>query len=372
MINRISYKWFILLILFVVLVVMGVFILDDDVKLSDDKENIGDNRRQEVTKIVQAMNEAKKAGDNGRVVELEKELLNYLPEKIQKAAQLAESANLSIEFVGKVIDQNSMPIANATISYSTMGLWNMTKGSRGSVTTDQSGIFAISAQGNKLFIQMPEHPNIAEASVPSLNEEVSLEPRKRLQFEPGKGIYNGSEGWGGYTKNNPYTIKVWVVDKYENVQHHRGNYGVSANGEVHTLVYDKRYNTIVSKKGKDDEGYIYMTCMRDPNGYKLKNGSWGITFESVGGGIQSTNDFYLNKAPKDGYEKSIVVAMNENDENYSASIHNKKYYFTAHNENVFGSLIVTYLPYAKKDKCLVQIDYKLNGNGSRNLAIKPD
>jgi len=361
---------------YIVVIIIVFFLFFLIWKSQSDKETIADkissdNKiKQEVKQLTKELKEARQLGQDEKASQLEQEIEGYFPEKFKKALEIAKKGDFSIDFYGKVVDQKNEPVANAEIKYSTMGLWNLTKGDKGKVVTDNKGVFNINAKGNKLFLRMPEHKDVAEAFAPNVNESLSHEPVKVLEFIAGKGVHGNSEGWEEYSKESPYIINVWTVESFDDVINYKGNYGITPNGQSHTFIRNNKKNIMYSKIGKDSEGYIYMTCERDSNGYSKRKGDWSITLQAVDGGVQETNDFYLNEAPLTGYQSAIIISMDENMENYKSRVHGKKYYFTAHNEQVYGSIVVAYEPFRKKRKCLVNIDYKINLNGSRNLAVK--
>ncbi len=316
------------------------------------------------------LKKARESGDPKKIEEIEKKITEQLPDNIRKAAKLAEQASFDIAFYGKVIDQNNAPVAGAKIEYSSVGLWNLTQGSRGEVVTDKDGMFVVNAKGNKLFVSMPRHQNIAEAYEPTIvNGAVSELPSKKLVFEAGQGVYDSSRGWDSYSVDNPYIMKVWRVIDFVEVKHKKTLIRLSPDNKVHTFILNKRRNFMVVKKGSDLEGDLLMRCVRDVDGMEQKNGSWEITIEAIDGGIQETNDHYLYEAPADGYLSALKVGKEKGREYGSALLANKKYYYTAHHGKVFGSLKINFEPYLKKKTCGMFIDYKINANGSRNLAI---
>ena len=195
---------------------------------------------EDVKKLSKELKKAKELGQVKKVGKTEQELLTKLPKSIQKAFELAKAANFSINFYGKVIDQNNLPVINAKVEYSTMGLWNLTNGSRGFVTTDQDGVFNVRADGNKLFVSMPEHPEIADPYLSYINDQISTEPKREIQFEAGNEVSDNSEGWSNYTINNPYKIEVWRLKNFEDVMYKNTLLGVSPNNDRYIFILDKK------------------------------------------------------------------------------------------------------------------------------------
>ncbi|WP_303906564.1 hypothetical protein [Thiohalomonas denitrificans] len=129
--------------------------------------------------------------------------------------------------------------------------------------------------------------------------------------------------------------------------------------------------------GKSFEaGGIIASCQREEKvpgvHWKHQEGSWSITLAAVGGGIQETNDLYLNEAPEAGYKPKITVSQTRGSSNYRVRIYPARhYYYIAHNGQRYGSFSASFDPYMESDVCLVKISFKYNPHGSRNLAVKP-
>ena len=96
---------------------------------------------------------------------------------------------------------------------------------------------------------------------------------------------------------------------------------------------------------------------------------WNAIIRPIKGGIQKTDDFYLNEAPLNNYEPFLIEGNNAGLTNTDI-LRDQHYYFFSHNKKHFGGLKVTYKPFANKDYCHFVIEYKINENGSRNLAIR--
>ena len=359
----------------IILMLIALFFFFNDSSDNNSYEEISVPKEvekyEDVNKLEKEIKKAKELGQVKKVEKTEQELLTKLPKSIQKAFELAKAANFSINFYGKVIDQNNLPVINAKVEYSTMGLWNLTNGSRGFVTTDQDGLFNVRADGNKLFISMPKHPEIVDAYIPSLNEKAFPKPRKQIQLEAGKEVSNGSEGWDNYSSDSPYIVRSWRVDSFEKVFYKRKNLFLKPDASIHTLVQKDKYGKMILNEGSDPEGILNFTCVRDESAYAQRNGSWQATIEAVDGGIQETQDIILNKAPIDGYQSSISVSMDGGGVYGSSVLKNKKYYFSAHNSHYYGSIAITFEPFWKKS-CIINVEYKINPNGSRNLAVKSE
>jgi hypothetical protein len=149
------------------------------------------------------------------------------------------------------------------------------------------------------------------------------------------------------------------VERFEKVKVASGAYDPKPNGEVF------KYAGMVT------------SCKRDPSDPNLswleQRGSWSITFRPINGGIQETDDFYLNEAPTDGYQPELTVSMERGQTGYKINIYEPKsyyYYYTANRNRIYGSFEATFEPYVYNDKCRVNVKIKHNPIGSRNLATR--
>jgi len=341
---------------------------NNSIKLSKE-----DSTQKEIQQIKKDLALAIKDNNRKKVKELEEQIIAYMPKGYRALHKMAKIMDKKIHFYGKVIDQNNVPVANAIIKYSALGLYNLTESDRGSVKTGENGIFEIKSHGYMLSVYAPEHPELSDVLFNPKYE--GNEPRRVLVFnfdDPDK-----QADWKRYSKRNPLFISVWRPVKFESLVNGRGNRSVTSNGEVHTFVNSKyvpgsKYRGILMKKGLNDKGYITFSCTRDPqdDARPGSTGSWAVVMEPVNGGILTTDDLYLNQAPRTGYQPSIVIDMPKDSVDYKRILHRQKYYFTAQNNEVYGSLVITFEPFAKKSRCLFAIEYKINVNASRNLAMK--
>jgi hypothetical protein len=123
---------------------------------------------------------------------------------------------------------------------------------------------------------------------------------------------------------------------------------------------------------------IVTTCVREPKEpdlhWRYQKGSWSITFRPIEGGIQGTDDFYLNEAPESGYQSELTVSMERGSPDYKVATYKPKHYYYYYKDKgklIYGSLEVTFEPYLYADECHVTIKKdKINPSGSRNLATR--
>ena len=344
------------------------FIGDEKVQVRNTREQALVKVRQEIFRLTDELEKAKKSGKREKVKKIEKKIESQLPEKLKNLVGLIESNAFDLDFYGKVVDQHGKPVANAKISYDMTTMYKFETTAGGIVETNQFGLFNIKASGYTLSLKMPEHPKLSNKYMPGT---------AKLPFESGQSILleanehgRGVQSWKEYSRNNPYVIRAWRSEQFENILHGNTLLGLSPDNKVHTFIKTKPYSKMIAKSGIHPHGDLLINCTRDPSGLEKKNGGWEVVIKAIDGGIQETDGSYHIKAPIDGYHESLIINQNSGESFGTSVLKNKYYYYTAHNGNVYGSLTITYEPYLKKRYCGLYVDYVINKKGSRNLAVK--
>jgi hypothetical protein len=324
-------------------------------------------QKQEISNLSEQLRLAQKAGDITKAKKIEKEIENRLPDNLKLIVETINKNTLDLDFYGKVLDQYGEPVSNAEIKYVVSKMYHFGTTARGVVNTDLQGVFNIKASGYRLTLYMPEHPELSNRYM-SGTAKKPFESGGYVILEP---VGRGEEiqSWRGYTISDPYIIRGWRVDSFDKVLHKRINLFVKPDGSFHTFLKKNQYGRMALADGFQSDGYLLFTCVRDENGSKDKNGAWQVTIKAIEGGIVETGDVILNEAPLDGYQDSITEGMKGGGPYGSSLLKDKKYYFHAKNNAVYGSLAVWFEPYAKEKTCVMSVDYKINLDGSRNLAV---
>jgi hypothetical protein len=144
-------------------------------------------------------------------------------------------------------------------------------------------------------------------------------------------------------------------------------------GRVYTFDFDRKnkFGEVIPFAVEGEAGgYLHATCSRPPMTEYGDWQDWSVNISVVGGGIQATDDYYLNLAPETGYSPSLTIEQQKASGDYQSRMLGKRFYFTAKNGQIYGSLYATIEPHMKPELCRVILWYKINANGSRNLAIK--
>jgi hypothetical protein len=119
------------------------------------------------------------------------------------------------------------------------------------------------------------------------------------------------------------------------------------------------------------EGQLRVSCRRAHISSRWDHEDWSISISAVDGGIQATDDYYQNMAPESGYEPTIKIGSETNSPDYTPVLFGQRFYFTANNRRVYGSIYLDIDANSEPDACGLDISlFKINTNGSRNLAIR--
>ena len=306
------------------------------------------------------------------------QVLEQLPQEyktLKRQYQIALSTLPNITFYGRVIDQYNQPVKNATVWYEGANTYLSAGGGRGLVTTDDNGYFEIDTEGASLTIGTVTHSEIGQISyeLPKLTNSWLSARAGSINFLSAKdkqGIY---PTWRDHSeKNKAYIIHAWRLGDYEGAKSGYVSAGLLATGKIYTLKLNeiKRRNRLIEGQ---KEGHFHISCTRPHIDSYKDRFDWSASIIPVNGGIQETNDLYMNIAPATGYQSSLNIVMRKGSNDYKHKLLNKRYYFTANGKD-YGSLFVHFDPFAsiEEDACSISIRYKINPTGSRNLELKRD
>lgn len=248
-------------------------------------------------------------------------------------------------FYGKVVDENGDPIPNVQVSYSGNALdESLTREirNRGTVTTDQRGIFKIDGiNGIGLMFNL-HHPGYYV--YPDTYDNNGFDVRS----PPKSGIVPDSEGNAAifrmHSKGNPVSLV-----------HRRSGADVPiGNG-----------NAVVKLFGKED-GQIVGTLNIEAGGDTPKNWSpqpydWSARLSVPGGGLVESSNHFEFVAPESGYQPSIEIKMSKNQPGWSDSA--DKWFFL----KLPSGYARMRIHMRAKTPLYVSLEYYVNPDGSPNL-----
>lgn len=303
-------------------------------------------------------------------------LLDKLPERYRRSYTLGFEAGMEdIDFYGQIVDQYGEPVTNASVGFSTGGAMLAPGKGIGKVSADEQGRFEIHSEGGSLSLFNIKAPGINFSfPVPTHIKNSRFGAHiKEMRFTGYQHNVGGNDPlWTGTSPEKPYVFTAWRVDKYEKILVGDLNSYQFPDGRVYTFKLDKKKYEERREEGSTD-GHLFVSCTREPIERVQDHVDWQVTITPVDGGIQTTDDLYLNLAPETGYQPSLTIDMRKGSPDYKESLINQRYFFTAKSGQVYGSLYMHIEPNAKQGKkCRIDItQYKVNLDGSRNLAVKP-
>jgi hypothetical protein len=248
----------------------------------------------------------------------------------------------SLDFYGRVIDQYGKPVSGAAIT----GYVMKTEGFQG--TSETPHIVSTDGEGNFQFTGLR-------------GQSLGIKAEKNgYEFES-----RGNGKWSEDYKSNSDTrviIKMWKIQGPEPLVN------VTIHGHLECDGTPRQYNLRQGRKLPEGNDFI-VTLTRNP--VDIKSGShfdWWVTFEIPNGGMVKIDDLYANKAPVEGYEKSVTFTMPADSPNWSPSLE-EPFYFR--NGNNYGrmkiSVAANYQPPPAEFFAIIY----LNPSGSRNLEFDP-
>jgi len=307
-------------------------------------------------------------------------LIEKLPEKYKRYYQAGfKSGMQDVNFYGRIVDQYGEPVMGAKVTYGLGGAFLAPGKGMGQTVTDAEGRFEIHNEGGSLSLDKVEHPDIDfQYPLPTVNTDSSLLWPKNLSmsfygYQPTQG--GGEALWTDTTSDTPYVFTAWRVENYEDVLTGNINGYYVPDGRIYTLNFEGRQFKERKIEGIAD-GHLRVSCTRGPMQHHRDWVDWQVTLSPVEGGIQITDDLYMNLAPESGYQPSLTIETRTDSPNYKQQLRNQRYFFTAHNGQVHGSLFLHIDPHiydtSSQYGCRININYfKVNTSSSRNLAVKP-
>jgi hypothetical protein len=289
-----------------------------------------------------------------------------------------------IKFYGKVVNQYGKPLPNAKIHYNAIGKFYATGSGPGHVFSDSRGKFIIDVHGSAIDIINIDYPN---AMYVAITEEADgggeMYHKGNIFWGFQKSGRSKNLVWKDYNQKIPFVFDVWVVDQAEaklqksNVSWNRSEINIAPDGSPFTVVLTTVKRQIQYFPGTRQDGDLIVNCERESMTVPRDRSDWKITLRPVKGGIQKTADRYLNQAPQTGYLSSVDISRKFGNQNFQAEVHNQRYYFTAQNGEVYGTLFIDFKPFRLSNKsgdnaeveqyCRLYIEYKVNREGDRNL-----
>jgi hypothetical protein len=261
-------------------------------------------------------------------------------EVIKKVIDATNSG--SLDFYGKVIDQNGNAVAGAKIE--------------GYVMTE------VGLDGTK------ETPHMTESDGEGYFEFIGLRG-ERLGVVPEKDGYQfvqrGNGNWSPGAKTDPSNrviFHMWKLQGAEPMVKARIHAYIPCDGTP--TMFD-----LTTGKRVASGGNLTVRLNRDPvDIVRGKSFNWQLTVEVSEGGVQEIADLYPNEAPAEGYQQSVTVSMPVGAKNWSPDLQ-KAYYFTTGNGQDYGRIAIDLTGDFQPPPTSFDADIYVNTAGSRNLEF---
>jgi hypothetical protein len=242
-----------------------------------------------------------------------------------------------IEFYGRVVDENTNPVADASVTFGWSELPKQEAARRATTKSDTEGLFSLHGERG-----------------PALDVWVGKE-----------GYYASHGGQRGFSYLNgfspdPMNPVVFLLHKKgtgENLIGVKQNYRVARDGTPLGI------NLTTGKSVTGGSGDFVVQCWTDdqgkPSGQKY---DWRCVVTIPGGGVVPTDEEFAFQAPENGYALTNEIAMPADRPDWTSDVDLKFYYRLA--DGRYGRMTFSMIA-GGQHFCL--IDSVLNPSGSRNL-----
>jgi hypothetical protein len=266
-------------------------------------------------------------------------LQNALERLAQFKAGWDEENSKSLEFYGKVVDQDGQPVVGAKIQGNVM----TTVGFQGTnetphfTTTDQDGNFEFRGLHG---------------------QSLGVAPEKRGCKYTQRGNGNWTPSYKA-SKENPVIFYMWKIKGAEPMIHTVIRTGLACDGSPSTFNFFSKHMDVTG---------LTIKLLRNPvNIDRRKRFDWTSSLSMSGGGLISTNDIYPDEAPADGY-KDIIIDMPAASKDWTRSFVQSYYFFDGQH---YGRVTVDIMTNYQPPPTSLELDAYVNPSGSRNLEFDP-
>jgi len=244
----------------------------------------------------------------------------------------------SLDFFGKIIDQNGEPVGGVKVTAGVGLIIDMThSGAKYFYTqSDSTGKFSFNG--------------IRGAGVGFVLQKEGYTYNQRQPSSSRPNDYTPDP-------NNPVIFKMWKLNGAEPMIHARVHAYVPCDG---TSV---SFNLLTGRS----QGDLTVTLTRNPvNIDRSKPFDWALTVGVANGGLVENTDTYPNEAPTEGYQPSVTISMPTDDKKWTSTV-SGTYYFK--NGQTYGRMTINVMANFQPPPTLFDADIYANPSGSRNLEF---
>jgi hypothetical protein len=263
--------------------------------------------------------------------------------------------NATINFYGKVVDQDGNPLEGAKINIDIIvGEWRVVPenssqtfvGTRIDKLTVQSG-----SDGAFHLLDFTGH-GIEIKSVKKDGYRLSLKAVRSYAYSATAEPFHPDA-------NNPVVFRMWKSQGKLPLAGSAWKGNVSCDGTTN------RFDMLHGKR--NDNGSLQILCMRAPLNIIPREGHrfrYSLEISVIGGGIVTTSDEFTYVAPESGYQSITTIEHKPTDTDWKGDISQEFYIKTA--EGNYGRLSVNWYAWQENPTHL-DWNCSINPSGSRNL-----
>jgi len=287
--------------------------------------------------------------------------------------QLAMGSLPEINFHGRIIDQYGKPVSGAKIWFMGAHAYLASGGGRGYVETDADGYFSVDTSGAAFELGGVIHDEIDYVSY---RRKGNINKSRQITSTI---LFTASDQHGEVfdyrrydSRQHAFLVHAWRLQGYQGAKSGKTGYDIKTQSQVYTINL-RAPDIHKSVREGVHPGDFTIACTRKPTMEHLQDyGDWKFELVAINGGIQKTDDLYMNIAPETGYQPAVFIKMKKSDPNFRFQLYAQQFYFTSNNGEVYGSLFARFLPFSRPDSCYFVVDYRYNDTGSRSLELKKE
>ena len=275
--------------------------------------------------------------------------------RIAEVRDIVKGANQPVEFYGIVLDQDGVPLPDVKIRMNLTRTEEPLPGAARDVldyidlTTDGDGGFSVSNRKGSL---------LAVESMVKIGYEASyLGNRAYWYAPPVKNMLFKSD------RKSPEIFHMWKLAGAEHLLHKCISARIPYDGRVANF-------DIITGQEVTTGGDIRVTLIRTPT--QIKRGQdrydWIATIEAVDGGVMTSSDEFMYRAPQEGYESKITISASAQDLKWSSE---KAISFYLKSRGLYARVKAEFMTDSERPTTGFNVDTYLNPTGSRNLEYDP-
>ena len=155
---------------------------------------------------------------------------------------------------------------------------------------------------------------------------------------------------------NPYIVNAWKVESYPDTKKGKPFLGFIPDGRDYTIDFLSQNKT---KNEGVTEGDLRIRFKRDEE-------NWELEITAANGGLQETEDEYLNLAPENGYINPFILSGKKDRRRPQL----KNVYFFSRSGQLYGRIKMEVRPFHNRKESAFEFNYVINLEQGRNSSVK--